>query len=96
MTHHGTDPAQNINIKSGLTVRETYPTSTYTDNFNGKMAYLFAAVPRGAKVLTHFFFYQASVELAPTYAALILADDGIEITVSLAKDLLFKIFTLSR
>ena len=39
------------------------------------------------------FFYQASVELAPTYAALILADDGIEITVSLAKDLLIKIFT---
>ena len=36
-------------------------------------------------------FYQASVELAPTYAALILADDGIEITVSPAKDLLIKI-----
>ena len=44
MTRHGTDPAQNINIKSGLTVRETYLTSTYTDNFNGKMAF-FAAVP---------------------------------------------------
>ena len=28
-----------------------------------------------------FFFCQASTELAPTYAALILADEGIEITV---------------
>jgi hypothetical protein len=56
------------------------------------MAYFFVAVPRGAKVLTHFV-YQASIELAPTYAALILADDEIEITVSLAKDLLIKTLT---
>jgi hypothetical protein len=92
MTRRGTDSAQNMSIKTGLIVPETYPTSTYTDNFNGKMAYFFVDVPRGAKVLTHFF-YQASLELAPTYAALILADDGIEITVSLANDLLIKILT---
>lgn len=33
------------------------------------------------QVLTHFSLEQANVELAATYAALILADDNVEITV---------------
>ena len=45
-------------------------------NLHGRM-YLPAKSP------THVFILQASTELAATYAALILADDGIEITVSL-------------
>jgi hypothetical protein len=36
---------------------------------------------RQSDALTPRVLLQASIELAPTYAALILADDGIEITV---------------